>query len=59
LGRAVADAVHLQRQECRVTAAQRFTPDRMADQYLRLYRDVLVHGGGRIGPLAASVARNG
>jgi glycosyltransferase involved in cell wall biosynthesis len=59
LGRAIADAVHLQRQECRVTAAQRFTPDRMADQYLRLYRDVLAHGGRRIGPLAASVARNG
>jgi hypothetical protein len=29
----------------------------MADQYLRLYRDVLAHDSGR--SLAASVARNG
>lgn len=58
LGRAVADARHLQRQECRVTAARRFTPDRMADHYLRLYREALARSGRRIA-LEATAAPNG
>ena len=54
LGRAAADAVHLRRQECRITAAQRFTPDRMADHYLRLYREALTRSGRRTRRLGAA-----
>ncbi len=54
LGVAITEVGHLNRQECRVTAAQRFTPARMADHYLRLYQETLARAGRRVGPLGAT-----
>lgn len=59
---ALADAVGraelLDRGHCRCEAARRFTPSRMADRYLRLYREVLTRSarGDRLRPVAGSTA---
>jgi glycosyltransferase involved in cell wall biosynthesis len=45
LAAAVADAARLDPADCCRVAAERFTPARMAEEYLRLYDEVLVRSG--------------
>jgi glycosyltransferase involved in cell wall biosynthesis len=55
LAAAVAAAGSIDRAECRREAARRFTPARMAQQYLDLYDEVLARSGRLARPAAMAV----